>query len=61
MNSRREFLQLLAITSASVVTFPVTACSQPQQRPTPFQTGEEVAPPLGCSELRANDASGDCE
>ncbi|NKB33673.1 MAG: twin-arginine translocation signal domain-containing protein [Pseudomonadales bacterium] len=61
MNSRRDFLKKLTLASVSVATFSVAACSQPQKRPTPFQTGEEVTPPLGCSELRANDANGDCE
>jgi hypothetical protein len=60
MNSRRNFVKLLAITSISLVVIPVAACSQVQQTPSPFQTGHEVEPPLGCSELRSNEINGDC-
>lgn len=60
MYSRRNFLKLFAITSVSLVVLPVAACAQLNQSPSPFQTGSEVEPPLGCTELRSNEVNGDC-
>lgn len=61
MISRREFLKSIGLTSVVVGSLSIAACSQSQQRPTPFRKGKEVSPPIGCTELRVNDDQGDCE
>lgn len=61
MISRRDFIKYLSGKSVALATVSVAACAQPQQKPRPFRAGDEVSPPLGCSELRANDDNGDCE
>ena len=60
MKTRRQLLRLSLFCSLIPVAVIVTRCSQVAEEPVPFQTGEVVGPPLGCTELRANDRLGDC-
>lgn len=58
MQSRRSFIRSL-LGMAVLVAVPV-ACGASESKPVPFETGQEVNPPLGCSELRERDRRGDC-
>jgi hypothetical protein len=60
MQTRRQLLKWLLYSSLTMSTTTVTGCIQAQPQPVPFQSGEAVTPPLGCTELRANDNQGDC-
>ena len=60
MKTRRQLLRLSLFSSLIPIAVILTRCSQVAEEPVPFQTGELVAPPLGCTELRENDSLGDC-
>ena len=60
MKTRRQLLRLSLLSSLIPLALFVTGCSQVAKQPVPFQTGEVVMPPLGCTELRENDILGDC-
>ena len=60
MHTRRQLLKLLLFSSLAATAVTVVRCSQPPQTPVPFQIGEEVVPPIGCTDLRKADELGDC-
>jgi len=60
MQTRRQLLKLILLSSLTVPAVIVGRCSQAPQEPVPFLTGEEVVPPIGCTELRRSDELGDC-
>ena len=60
MQTRRQLLKLLLFPGLAATAVTLARCSQPPQTPVPFQTGEEVVPPIGCTDLRKADARGDC-
>ena len=59
MCTRRKFLAVVfPIVIASLGS--LTVCQSPENNPRPFKTGQVVAPPAGCTELRKRDKDGDC-
>ena len=60
MQTRRQFLKLGTQTTLILPTAVVAGCLQSPKEPLPFETGEEVSPPLGCTELRQQNSVGDC-
>lgn len=60
MQTRRQLLRWMLYSGLTVSTTAVTGCAGGQRRPIPFQAGEVVTPPTGCTQLRANDSQGDC-
>lgn len=62
MTSRRIFLKRLVFLCLIIATPSTLGCVDIRTgvAPQPFKTGKEISPPLGCSQLRRNDAQGDC-
>ena len=60
MQTRRRLLKFILLSSLTAPLATMARCSQAPQAPVPFQTGEEVVPPIGCTELRKADQLGDC-
>ncbi len=58
MRTRREVLRKMGCLGIFLVA-PV-ASVQHSREPVPFQTGQIVSPPIGCTELREADQEGDC-
>lgn len=55
---RRRFCIGLATVVAASAVLSLTACNNFQPRP--FVTGDPVAAPRGCTEMRQRDPRGDC-
>lgn len=52
---------LLLLNAVLFVACLTVACSSiVQQSPTPFETGDVVLPPYGCTELRKQNEKADC-
>ncbi len=60
MQTRRQLLRLILFSSVIAPAIIVARCSQAPQKPVPFEIGEEVVPPIGCTDLRKTDKLGDC-
>ncbi len=60
MHTRRQLLKLSLVFSLTPPAIIVAGCTQSKEEPFPFQTGDVVVPPRGCTDLRQSNSQGDC-
>ena len=59
MQSRRRFFRFFALSSLTLTVPLLLQCTQFPSDPVPFETGQEVPPPIGCTELRSTNRQAD--
>lgn len=60
MTTRRRFLERLVLLCVATNLTVTAGCARQSVDPTPFQAGELISRPLGCTQLLESDDRGDC-
>ena len=60
MRTRRQLFRDIGVTLFMVFPASALGCAQYDRAPVPFETGNVISPPLGCTEMRKVEKSADC-